>query len=187
MTSEVSYWPLCCNGMFKRLLSLQVNTIQQSHYTRSYSRVRRPRLPTSSNSNKLVIPKPPPKLRVYKPPGSAGLISHHQVTQLVPSTPVKGHRPLQSTAHRRHDHGRSADVTSTPSGGGDSFFRSLMGVKDYCLPGIEGDLEAECVFGPLCWLSGGVPHSGCNSLLYTCCVPMELARKVRNHFTIATI
>ena len=55
----------------------------------------------------------------------------------------------------------SADFSSTSgsggadgSGSGDSFFRSLVGVADYCLPGIEGDLEAECVFGPLCWLSG---------------------------------
>ena len=134
--------------------------------------MRRPRLPTSSNSNKLVIPKPPPKLRVYKPP----VISHHQVTQLVPSSPASGGTGAVRS-HRRHDHGRSTDVSG---GNGDSFFRSLMGVKDYCLPGIEGDLEAECVFGPLCWLSGGVPHSGCNSLLYTCCVPMELARKVRH-------
>jgi len=38
-------------------------------------------------------------------------------------------------------------------------------------------LESKCVLTPVCWLSGGVPHKGCNSMLYTCCVDAALSRK----------
>ena len=128
-----------------------------------------------SSGNKLVIPKPPPKIRVYEysnPP------RHKQtITQLVPSV-ASSHKTRRRHDHyHHHNNGRSAD--DGPSGGG-SFFRSIMGVQSYCLPGIEGDLESECVFTPLCWISGGVPYPGCNSLMYTCCVDAALARKVRS-------
>ena len=69
--------------------------------------------------------------------------------------------------------------------GGNSFFKSLLGVPSYCLAGIEGDLESKCVLTPVCWLSGGVPHKGCNSMLYTCCVDAALSRKVSLKFELS--
>ena len=138
--------------------------------------------------NRFVKPKQPPRLRLYAShsyqqpplhPHYGGTIrvqqQHHPtVTQLIPSVESSGSR-------RRVDHGRSVDGGSsdTSVNGGNSFFRSLLGVPSYCLAGIEGDLESKCVLTPVCWLSGGVPHKGCNSMLYTCCVDAALSRKVR--------
>ena len=137
--------------------------------------------------NRFVKPKQPPRLRLYAShsyqqpplhPHYGGTIrvqqQHHPaVTQLIPSVDSSGSR-------RRVDHGRSVDGgSSDTSNGGNSFFRSLLGVPSYCLAGIEGDLESKCVLTPMCWLNGGVPHKGCNSMLYTCCVDAALSRKVR--------
>ena len=133
---------------------------------------------------RFVKPKQPPRLRLYashsyqKPPlhphygGTIRVQQQHHptVTQLIPAIEPSGSR-------RRVDHGRSVDGGSDTNGG-NSFFKSLLGVPSYCLAGIEGDLESKCVLTPVCWLSGGVPHKGCNSMLYTCCVDAALSRKV---------
>ena len=136
--------------------------------------------------NRYERPKQPPRLRLYashtfqQPPlhphygGTIRVKQHHPaVTQLIPSVESSGSR-------RRVDHGRSVDGGSDSINGGNSFFKSLLGVPSYCLAGIEGDLESKCVLTPVCWLSGGVPHKGCNSMLYTCCVDAAHSRKVGN-------
>ena len=145
--------------------------------------------------NRFVKPKQPPRLRLYashhaahqKPPlhphygGTIRVKQHHPaVTQLIPANNVV---ESNSGSRRRVDHGRSVDggIGSDNSvNGGNSFFKSLLGIPSYCLAGIEGDLESKCVLTPACWLSGGVPHKGCNSMFYTCCVDAALSRKVSN-------
>ena len=58
-----------------------------------------------------------------------------------------------------------------------SLFRSFLGVSPYCLN--EESSQFSCQFTPSCWLAGGVPSPGCDSMLYTCCVMPSVARKVR--------
>ena len=137
-------------------------------------------IPQTGNSFR--IPKHPPKLRLYtshlrKHPHYTGTVEYHHapsVKQLIPSVESSGSR-------RRVDHGRSVDGggSDVSDNGGNSFFRTMLGVPSYCLAGIEGDLESKCVLTPVCWLNGGIPHPGCNSMLYTCCVDAALSRKVR--------
>ena len=49
-----------------------------------------------------------------------------------------------------------------------SLFRSFLGVSPYCLN--EESSQYSCTFTPSCWLVGGVPQPGCDSLIYSCCV-----------------
>ena len=179
------------NSDFYGDTSINSNTVSNSETNPNVIKHTVPHLvPSLSTGSKqktrtrFVKPKQPPRLRLYashsyqKPPlhphyGGAIRVQqqhHPTVTQLIPAIEPSGSR-------RRVDHGRSVDGGSDTNGG-NSFFKSLLGVPSYCLAGIEGDLESKCVLTPVCWLSGGVPHKGCNSMLYTCCVDAALSRKV---------
>ena len=77
-------------------------------------------------------------------------------------------------------------ATGGPGGGGPggsgSLVRSLLGVPSHCVSEEHG-LQFPCSFTPSCWISGGVPQTGCDSLIYACCVSpaaaAAISRKVR--------
>ena len=83
--------------------------------------------------------------------------------------PGSGLRPQQQREQRARSHYSSSDPQDS------SLFRSLLGVKSTCL---SEDLQFPCTFTPNCWMSGGVPTKGCDSLLYSCCVAPGTGRKV---------
>ncbi len=56
-----------------------------------------------------------------------------------------------------------ADPSENPG-----LMRSLLGVSPFCLS--ADDRQFSCTFTPACWLSGGTPQPGCDSILYSCCV-----------------
>ena len=83
----------------------------------------------------------------------------------------------QPKTRRHQERGRS----HTPNGAAGSgnnvgFFRSMMGVSPFCL---HDDIQFNCVLTPVCWMAGGETLSGCDSMLYSCCVEASIARKVR--------
>lgn len=63
---------------------------------------------------------------------------------------------------------------SGTSGESTSMVRSILGVNPFC---IHEDAQFSCTFTPLCWMSGGVASSGCDSMLYSCCVSHTIARR----------
>jgi hypothetical protein len=75
---------------------------------------------------------------------------------------------------RNQERGRSHSPNQ-PSGGSNSLFRSMMGVSAFCL---HEDIQFNCVLTPVCWMAGGETLSGCESMLYSCCVEPSIARKV---------
>lgn len=62
-------------------------------------------------------------------------------------------------------------------GGGNSLVRSLLGVPSHCVSEEHG-LQFPCSFTPSCWISGGVPQTGCDSLIYACCVSPAAAAAI---------
>jgi len=75
---------------------------------------------------------------------------------------------------RNQERGRSHSANPA-SGGSNSLFRSIMGVSPFCL---HDDIQFNCVLTPVCWMAGGETLSGCESMLYSCCVEPSIARKV---------
>ena len=57
--------------------------------------------------------------------------------------------------------------------------RSLLGVEPFC---VHDDAQFSCTFTPYCWMKGGVAMSGCDSMLYSCCVSHTIARRQVNIF-----
>lgn len=51
--------------------------------------------------------------------------------------------------------------------------RNLFGAPEHCL---EEGVQYSCTFTPVCWLTGGIATSGCESFMYSCCKPPELGR-----------
>ena len=71
-----------------------------------------------------------------------------------------------------------ASSSSSSSSSDVSLFRSFLGVSPFCL---NDDVQFSCKFTPTCWLQGGIPQPGCDSMLYSCCVsPGAISRKVRD-------
>lgn len=58
-------------------------------------------------------------------------------------------------------------------------FRSIFGAPEHCL---ESGRQYACTFAPVCWITGGVATPGCDSFLYSCCRPPEMARKEKDVF-----
>ncbi len=83
---------------------------------------------------------------------------------------------MRTRQQRARSHYSSSSLDGDVDAGAGSVLRSLLGVSPYCL---KDDVQLSCSFTPSCWLSGGVPLGGCDSMLYSCCVPPSLARKVR--------
>ena len=79
------------------------------------------------------------------------------------------------------DNSIESDVEAVSSGS-NSLVRSLLGVPSHCVSEEHG-LQFPCSFTPSCWISGGVPQTGCDSLIYACCVSpaaaAAISRKVR--------
>ena len=73
-------------------------------------------------------------------------------------------------------------------GGSGSLVRSLLGVPSHCVSEEHG-LQFPCSFTPSCWISGGVPQTGCDSLIYACCVSpaaaAAISRKVRQDLSLS--
>lgn len=80
---------------------------------------------------------------------------------LISSSPVR----LREENNRRHYESRGEST---------SLMRSLLGVNPFC---IHDDAQFSCTFTPLCWMQGGVAMSGCDSMLYSCCVSHTIARR----------
>merc|ERR1711983_609548 len=57
--------------------------------------------------------------------------------------------------------------------------RNLFGAPEHCL---EEGRQYSCTFAPVCWLTGGVATPGCDSFMYSCCRPPDLARKEKDIF-----
>ena len=72
--------------------------------------------------------------------------------------------------HRARSHSSDHDLS----------FRSMLGVAPYCL---SEDSQFSCMFTPMCWMAGGIPQAGCESMLYSCCVPPALSRQVSDNKT----
>ena len=72
------------------------------------------------------------------------------------------------TDNRRHYDAVAARGEST------SLMRSILGVNPFC---VHEDAQFSCTFTPLCWMHGGVAMSGCDSMLYSCCVSHTIARR----------
>jgi len=72
------------------------------------------------------------------------------------------------TDNRRHYDAVAARGEST------SLMRSILGVTPFC---VHEDAQFSCTFTPLCWMHGGVAMSGCDSMLYSCCVSHTIARR----------
>lgn len=78
--------------------------------------------------------------------------------------------------HLRQQRARTIHGTARTSDNNRSVVRSMLGVAPFCL---ADDVQFQCTFTPTCWLSGGIPQSGCDSMLYSCCVMQSaLPRKV---------
>ena len=71
------------------------------------------------------------------------------------------------------------DWATNPAGGGGgtSLVRSLLGVPSHCVSEEHG-LQFPCSFTPSCWISGGVPQNGCDSLIYACCISPAAAAAI---------
>jgi hypothetical protein len=82
---------------------------------------------------------------------------------------------------RNQERGRSHSANPA-SGGSNSLFRSIMGVSPFCL---HDDIQFNCVLTPVCWMAGGETLSGCDSMLYSCCVEPSIARKVSKHLPVS--
>lgn len=86
---------------------------------------------------------------------------------------MRAQRRARKQAHQLpHHHQRARSHSSDDH----LSFRSMLGVAPYCL---NDDSQFSCMFTPMCWMAGGIPQSGCESFLYSCCVAPALARKVR--------
>ena len=106
-----------------------------------------------------------------------------------PSRPRKHHKrpprprrpPKQPTEQDNRRHYESQHSRNTQSNGeSTSLMRSLLGVSPFC---VHDDAQFSCTFTPYCWMKGGVAMSGCDSMLYSCCVSHTIARRqVRRHF-----
>jgi hypothetical protein len=57
-----------------------------------------------------------------------------------------------------------------------------MGVSPFCL---HDDIQFNCVLTPVCWMAGGETLSGCDSMLYSCCVEPSIARKVSKYLPVS--
>ena len=71
-----------------------------------------------------------------------------------------------------NDNRRHYDVAAR--GESTSLMRSMLGVNPFC---VHEDAQFSCTFTPLCWMHGGVAMSGCDSMLYSCCVSHTIARR----------
>ena len=84
---------------------------------------------------------------------------------------------------RNQERGRSHSANPA-SGASNSLFRSIMGVSPFCL---HDEIQFNCVLTPVCWMAGGETLSGCESMLYSCCVEPSIARKVSSSVLILKI
>ena len=81
---------------------------------------------------------------------------------------IKTDADLDTNDNRRHYD------TVTSRGESTSLMRSMLGVNPFC---VHDDAQFSCTFTPLCWMQGGVAMSGCDSMLYSCCVSHTIARR----------
>jgi len=89
----------------------------------------------------------------------------------------RGVRLLREVVPRRRQERR--EDSETQGRGFVSNFRNLFGAPDHCL---EEGRQYSCTFAPVCWLTGGVATPGCDSFLYSCCQPPDIARKDKDVF-----
>ena len=126
---------------------------QREKYFKSLTRWRRPKVVKVKDSY-----RQRPNVRHYHRP--------HR-----PPRPLKAEKA--SEENRRHY--ESQNPTMRNSGGeSTSLMRSLLGVSPFC---VHDDAQFSCTFTPYCWMKGGVAMSGCDSMLYSCCVSHTIARR----------
>ena len=100
----------------------------------------------------------------------------HRPYRKRPSRPLKRPKKQQSKAedNRRHYESQFNSHQDRQKSESTSFMRSLLGVDPFC---VHDDAQFSCTFTPLCWMKGGVAMSGCDSMLYSCCVSHTIARR----------
>jgi len=155
---------------------------QRKEYYRSLSRWRRPQIeagyrrPILASRPSAAGHPPPPRQRLrknYRRPAA------HPRPYVAPEATVeaitaqltggiKTDADLDNNDNRRHYD------TVTSRGESTSLMRSMLGVNPFC---VHDDAQFSCTFTPLCWMQGGVAMSGCDSMLYSCCVSHTIARR----------
>jgi len=153
---------------------------QRQEYYRSLSRWRRPQ---SSGLSQRPFPVVRPGLGPRLKPGSGlqRLRSYRRPRPASLPTEISGatvgagaevevpeSHPVDLTENRRHYD------TVTSRGESTSLMRSMLGVNPFC---VHDEAQFSCTFTPLCWMQGGVAMSGCDSMLYSCCVSHTIARR----------
>ena len=88
---------------------------------------------------------------------------------------IRNHRPPQFSRRPSEENRRHYDnPANSQRGESTSLMRSLLGVNPFC---VHDEAQFSCTFTPLCWMQGGVAMSGCDSMLYSCCVSHTIARR----------
>jgi len=82
-------------------------------------------------------------------------------------------RQKHHQGYRRQQRAHSHSIPATD--GDNSLIRDFLGISPTCTA--SDGFQFPCTFTPSCWLSGGVPHGGCGSVLYSCCVEPSLATR----------
>ena len=85
--------------------------------------------------------------------------------------------PREQRARSYLDNTIETDVIDPPVAPSSSLVRSILGVPSHCVSEEHG-LQFPCSFTPSCWISGGVPQTGCDSLIYACCVSPAAAAAI---------
>merc|ERR1739848_16018 len=143
---------------------------QRQEYYRSLSRWRRPqtevrrpfpvrpgpRLQPSQRLRSYRRPRLPPPTETETAGGAASV-----------ETEAAAASSVDLTENRRH-------YDTAARGESTSLMRSMLGVNPFC---VHDEAQFSCTFTPLCWMQGGVAMSGCDSMLYSCCVSHTIARR----------
>ena len=106
-------------------------------------------------------PRPQVYREVYKPQ------TRYRRPKTTSKPPVIIEEPRNTENRRHYD-------TAAPKGESTSLMRSILGVTPFC---VHDDAQFSCTFTPMCWMQGGVAMSGCDSMLYSCCVSHTIARR----------
>jgi len=111
------------------------------------------------------------------PPAVKAVKNHKPYKRKRPSRPQRpsSKGTLKAEDNRRHyeSHLNHASASQSKSES-TSLMRSLLGVEPFC---VHDDAQFSCTFTPYCWMKGGVAMSGCDSMLYSCCVSHTIARR----------
>jgi len=160
---------------------------QRKEYYRSLSRWRRPQIEAGYRrpipASRPGTGGPPPRQRPrknYRRPAQQPrpFVTSEEAVEAATAVLTGQNQPLLTGAietdvdNRLDENRRHYDVVAR--GESTSLMRSMLGVTPFC---VHDDAQFSCTFTPLCWMQGGVAMSGCDSMLYSCCVSHTIARR----------